>query len=327
MKWIEDVIGARLPAEGEVLDVNGRTFIQRDAILRDTAIPARDQAQTRDMFAYKWSQRDSYGSATNEAVQRAWLVERYGDLGTDLPDGARVLDAGCGAGYAARLLFAEHLKRLRYAGVDISDAVEIARETLRPVSGESFFLQGDILSLPFQAGSFDAVISEGVMHHTRSTREAMLALARLVKPGGVFAFYVYALKAPLREFSDDHIRARVADMTPEEAWTAIMPLSLLGKALGELDAEIDVPEDVDVLGIPAGRISVQRLFYYYICKAYYRPEYGTDEMNHINFDWFTPKYCHRQSPEQVRLWCEEAGLTIREMKVELSGITVLAVAR
>lgn len=326
MKWIEEAICSRLPSGDEALHVDGRTFVQWGGIFRDSTIPEHDQAQTRDMFAYKWLQRDSYGSETNEAVQRAWLISRYGDLGASLPDGAQVLDAGCGAGYAARLLFGDHLKRLRYVGVDISEAVDIARETIEPIAGESFFLQGDILSLPFRPGSFDAVISEGVMHHTRSTREALLALARLVKPGGIFAFYVYALKAPLREYSDDHIRALVANMAPEEAWRAMMPLSLLGKALGDLDAEIELPEAIDLLGIPAGRISVQRLFYYYICKAYYRPEYGLDEMNHINFDWFTPKYCHRQTPEQIREWCDDAGLSIRDMKVELSGITVIAVA-
>jgi SAM-dependent methyltransferase len=173
-------------------------------------------------------------------------------------------------------------------------------------------------------GSFDIVFSEGVMHHTPSTRETLLALARLVRPGGLFAFYVYNRKAPAREFTDDHIREQIADLDPQAAWDALMPLTRLGKALGDLDVELDVPEAVDVLGIPAGKINLQRFFYWYVCKAYYRPEFSLDEMNHINFDWFMPKYCHRQTPDEVRAWCGQAGLTVERLKAEEAGITVLA---
>jgi arsenite methyltransferase len=109
-----------------------------------------------------------------------------------------------------------------------------------------------------------------------------------------------------------------------EAWDLLMPLTKLGKALGELNVEVDVPEHVAVLGIPKGRISLQRLIYWYMCKMFYRPDYSLDEMNHVNFDWFVPKYCHRQTPEEVKAWCEEAGLVIERLKVEEAGITAIA---
>jgi hypothetical protein len=57
---------------------------------------------------------------------------------------------------------------------------------------------------------------------------------------------------------------------------------------------------------------------------YYRPEYSLEEMNHVNFDWFTPTYSHRQTPDNVRSWCDEAGLQIMRMHVEEAGITTLA---
>jgi len=47
-------------------------------------------------------------------------------------------------------------------------------------------------------------------------------------------------------------------------------------------------------------------------------------MNHINFDWFRPLNCQRQTPEEIRLWCGEAGLTIERMDVQDAGITVIA---
>ena len=326
MDWIAELLGGPPPADARPVERRGRMLTLGEGVVRDLAMQEAAQAQTRDMFAYKWARRDTYGSAANDRIQRAWLLERYGDLGAELIDGALVLDAGCGSGYTAKILFAEHLARLRYVGADISTAVDIAREELGPRARESFFLQGDLLALPFARGAFDLVFSEGVLHHTPSTRAALLSVAQRVKPGGLLAFYVYARKGPVREFTDDYIRARIADLPPGEAWEALRPLTALGKALGEADVEIDIPHDIDLLGVPKGRISVQRLFYYYVCKAYHRPEYGFEELNHINFDWFTPKYCHRQSPEEVEAWVREAGFKVRSMKTELSGITVVAEA-
>jgi arsenite methyltransferase len=122
---------------------------------------------------------------------------------------------------------------------------------------------------------------------------------------------------------DDFIRRNIAELPMSEAWDLLMPLTKLGKALGELNVEVDVPEHVAVLGIPKGRISLQRLIYWYMCKMFYRPDYSLDEMNHVNFDWFVPKYCHRHTPEEVKAWCEEAGLVIERLKVEEAGITAI----
>ncbi|KAF0119217.1 MAG: hypothetical protein FD149_165 [Rhodospirillaceae bacterium] len=101
----------------------------------------------------------------------------------------------------------------------------------------------------------------------------------------------------------------------------------LGIALGELDAEIDIPEPIDLLGIPAGRITVQRLFYWHVAKMFYRPDYTFDEIQHINYDWYAPRNAWRQSPEEVRRWCAECGLAIERERLEEAGITVIAVKR
>ena len=87
---------------------------------------------------------------------------------------------------------------------------------------------------------------------------------------------------------------------------------------------IDIEEDIPFLEITKGRHSLQRLFNYKVCKAYYRPDYSLDEMNHINFDWFRPLNCHRHTPEEVEAYCKGANLTIERLHVEESGITVIA---
>ncbi|HLI13642.1 MAG TPA: class I SAM-dependent methyltransferase [Alphaproteobacteria bacterium] len=202
--------------------------------------------------------------------------------------------------------------------------MEIAQKRFAERGLSGAFLQADIMNLPLPAQSVDLIFSEGVLHHTDSTERALKSLARLLKPGGRFLFYVYRKKGPIREFTDDYIRDKLQAMTPREAWDALIPLTKLGKTLGALDIEIDVPEKIDLLEIPAGRINLQRLFYWHVFKAFYRSDMSLDELNHINFDWYAPRNAHRQRPEEVRRWCRDAGLAIEREIVELAGITVIA---
>jgi hypothetical protein len=137
-------------------------------------------------------------------------------------------------------------------------------------------------------------------------------------------FYVYAKKAVLREFADDHVRDQIKDMDDAEAWEALKPLTKLGIALGELGVTLDVPEDIPLLGIKKGAMDLQRFFYWNVCKLFYRPEFKFDEMHHINFDWYRPANCHRHTPDEVRGFCAAAGLDVEWLNVEESGLTVVA---
>ena len=122
-----------------------------------------------------------------------------------------------------------------FVGVDISAAIDTARERLGGIEGTSF-VQADILALPFAPASFDLVFSEGVLHHTPSTESgASRRSARLLRPGGEIMIYVYRRKAPAREYVDDYVRERIADLPPEEAWDLLRPLTRLGQALAELE--------------------------------------------------------------------------------------------
>jgi len=190
--------------------------------------------------------------------------------------------------------------------------------TLREPSGDCVY-DNDLTHLPslLARGDYDVINEVG-------GPRPVGALRHLPRPGGRFLFYVYRRKGPVREFTDDYVRGRLAELDPEAAWSAILPLTKLGRALGELDIAVDVPEDVELLGIPAGRIDIQRLFYWNVVKAYYDPELSLDEMAHINFDWFAPRNAHRQSSAEVRAWCAEAGLEIERERIEEAGITVVA---
>ena len=289
------------------------------------------QENTKDTFGFKWARRDTYESEVFQEAIRNWLFERYCDddpnkLKFWLSGGRKiVLDAGCGPGHSAILFFGDHLRNCDYLGVDISDAVNIAEDRFKEHGYPGDFLQLDILDLPISNESVDIIFAEGVLHHTDSTEKAIKYLSTKLKKGGRFLFYVYAKKAIIREFTDDYIREQLMDLSDEEAWEALKPLTMLGKALGELELEIDVPMDIPYLGIKAGRTDIQRFFYWNICKLYYRPEFNIEDMNHINFDWFLPLNCHRHTKEEIISYCSQSNLIIENLNEQQSGFTVVAV--
>lgn len=296
----------------------------------DRQVSSENQKQTDQAFGFKWSKRESYESPASQAAMHNWLIERYcaGELLRldKWLKGSRkiIIDAGCGAGFSGILFFGERLKNHDYLGVDISSAVEVARQRFKEAEIPGDFLQCDLLDIPVPDRSVDIIFSEGVLHHTDSTEASLKYLAKKLVNGGRFLFYVYRKKAVIREFTDDHIRDQLKSLSDEQAWEELKSLTKLGITLGELNAEIEVEEPIPMLGIKAGKLDLQRFFYWNICKTYYRPEFAMEEMNHINFDWFRPLNCHRHTENELRMWCVESDLIIEHIDIQESGITIVA---
>jgi arsenite methyltransferase len=327
--WLADLLDADDLDEGARHEVRGQPLVVVDGIPRVGQDVSDDQAATREMFGYKWTQEDTFTRPRALEMMRTYLESRYGRV-AELPwwdeyaTPALVLDAGCGAGVSGRELFGPMGDRIRYLGVDLTPAVAVAKRRFEETDVDAAFLQADLTNLPLEPGSVDVIFSEGVLHHTDSTEGALKAVAPLLRSGGRILFYVYRRKSLIREFTDDAIREQLQAMSPEDAWTALESLTKLGIALGELGVELDIPEDVDVLGIKAGKVDLQRFFYYDIAKAYYDPELTFGEMHHLNFDWYAPKNAFRQTEEEVRRWCDEAGLEVEREHIQQSGITITA---
>lgn len=309
----------KLGLKGSELGVNQRT--------------SERQNQTKDTYSFKWGKRDTYESDVVKLRHKEWLFEKYCDNDPDRLrkwlSGERkiILDVGCGSGFSSLLFFGDYLKHHDYLGIDISDAVNVGKKRFQEVGYPGDFLQMDLIDLPIPDESIDIVFSEGVLHHTDSTEKSLKSLAKKLKLGGRFLFYVYRKKGVIREFTDDFIRQYLRNMTDEQAWEALEPLTKLGIVLGELNIDFEVPQDIPFLGIEKGKIGIQRFFYWNILKQFYHPEFSFDEMNHINFDWFRPLNCHRHTPEEVTQWCLEADLAIEYINVQEAGITVVAVKK
>ena len=315
--------------EGALLSQDGNSYAITNGIPRFVLTEDNAQKQTEDSFGFKWAQRDSYESEQFLSNYHEWLRGKYG-FASDLEmreffgSKKRTLEVGCGGGLSASVSFSGRDQGQEWVGVDISRAIDIARERLGHIPS-AHFLQADILQLPFQEQSFDAIFAEGVLHHTPSTKQAVKSLKPLLMPGGEILFYVYRKKGPVREFTDDYIRDLVSPLSPREAWEALRPLTKLGQALAELHAEVEVPEDIPYLGIKAGRQDVQRLIYWNFAKLFWNSDFTFETNHHINFDWYHPRYAHRQTEEDIRRWCGESGLRIIYLNEQESGFTVRAI--
>jgi SAM-dependent methyltransferase len=318
--------------ESRSVKILRHNYVLKSGILRSKEVCSKEQAQTRNSFAFKWKKRGTYDSKLSHAFMKKWLVKKY--LGGDhklldrwLLPGKALLDAGCGSCFSSLLLFGRRLNDVNFLGVDISEAVDIAKVRFEEKGIRGEFLQADLMHLPFSKPTFDMIFSEGVLHHTDCPEKTFMTLAKLIKPDGRFMFYVYRKKAPIREFADDYIRNYLKELSDESAWKELLPLTMLGKVLGNSRVTVNIPKAIPFLGIPSGKIDLQRLFYWYIFKAFYRPGFNIEEMNHVNFDWYRPLNCYRLSTPEIKNWCRKNNLIIERLFEEDAGISVVAKKR
>jgi arsenite methyltransferase len=103
----------------------------------------------------------------------------------NIPADARVLDVGCGSGWATRLM-AEKAHDGRVVGIDISDEmVRLARETSASFSNVEFEI-ASAEKLPFEDAEFTHAFSMESLYYYANIPGALKEIRRVLKPGGFF---------------------------------------------------------------------------------------------------------------------------------------------
>jgi len=184
----------------------------------------------------------------------AEMAKRFLDL-LDIPENARVLDVGCGAG-----AFLQHVcGNSSLAGVDYAkEAIRAIRERL---PGD--FKVADAAALPFDNAAFDAVLSFGVFIYFDSldyARRVLNEMHRVLKPGG----RIFIGEVNDKEKMDQYRELRVekeADMERKVIKDAKVDHLFFEKAFFEDFAEtvgctVEIVDE-ETLGIP-----------YYSCSHY-----------------------------------------------------------
>ncbi|MGW0761395.1 class I SAM-dependent methyltransferase [Streptomyces sp. NPDC002814] len=128
-----------------------------------------------------------------------------------LPEGGRVLDAGCGTGRALTPLRAAVGPSGVVLGADLTPAMlEAAIRAGRDRAGQ--LLLADVAALPLRSESLDAVFAAGLIAHLPQPDENLRELARVVRQGGSLALFHPIGRAALaarqgRQITPDDLRA------------------------------------------------------------------------------------------------------------------------
>lgn len=223
-------------------------------------------------FGRQWNRyevaHDDEDRATFEAKTGISLAEL---------SGRRVLDAGCGGGRYSKVAAQAGA---RVIGADHSTAVEKAASLCANLPGASF-VQADLKRLPLVAGSFDFAFSIGVMHHDHDTRAVFDSVARMVKPGGRLAVWLYRKNQWWQERLNSALRRRTIRMPPDrlEHWCRV------GAFLG---------------GVPIVNRMLNKIVNFSSHPAWENRLCDT-------FDWYAPAYQHHHTVEELCSWFQAAG--------------------
>ena len=144
-----------------------------------------DVAKGWDDVARWWVSRyTAKGDINREWVIDPALLDILGDV-----SGRRILDAGCGTGYLARILAKAGAS---VDGVDVS-AKQLEAST-KDQEGERLdirYRQGDLADLSsFRGGTFEIAVSNIVLQDVRRLAEAVKEVYRVLRPGGRFVFSI-----------------------------------------------------------------------------------------------------------------------------------------
>lgn len=128
-----------------------------------------------------------------------------------------VLDVGCGTGFAA-FAMADRFGPLRLTGVDAAEGMlDQFREKLRTRPDISATLhRADVLEMPVEDAAYDAVICSMAFHWFPQKREAMAAMARPLRPGGVMGVLCSGAGG---EGEFRHVLARIEPPVPQ--WVGV----------------------------------------------------------------------------------------------------------
>ena len=139
----------------------------------------KDQYSTSESLSTRISIHDKY--STNKTGFGNWIFSNY-----DIREGMRVLELGCGTGS----MWKGHEDVIRFCSElvisDYSEAmVSKARETIGYHPNVTY-KQTDIMDIPFENDSFDAVIANMMLYHVPDISRGLNEVRRVLKPSGSF---------------------------------------------------------------------------------------------------------------------------------------------
>ena len=160
-----------------------------------------------------------------------------------IPTEARVLDVGCGSGWATRLM-AEKAPRGRVVGIDIADEmIKLARETSSSFSNAEFQI-ASAEKLPFRDGEFTHAFSMESLYYYADMLAALREIKRVLEPGGLFVTVVdlYQENVPSHQWVDQ-LKVPVQLLSSSEYRSLFERAGFVKVAAGRLHDPTPIPAE------------------------------------------------------------------------------------
>jgi ubiquinone/menaquinone biosynthesis C-methylase UbiE len=190
------------------------------------------QRQDWNRVAWGWEKWDRFFEE-----QMAFLNHRL-VADARLRFGMRVLDLGSGTGYPALLGAQTVGPSGSVIGLDLAEQMlAVARRKATALGlGNVTFRTGDVTALPFEANSFDAVMSRFCLMFLPEIPKAAAEIARVLRPGGWLATAVWSSpdKNPSIGLSMEAIKSVVELPPPDPTAPGIFRLAKPGDLAGML---------------------------------------------------------------------------------------------
>ena len=319
--------------EGDKLFIEKCEFTIRNFLLRQVQESSDTQTQTGNLFNYFWQKMEEagFGIENNSYIKsdRDRLDTLYPNRDVLLRSMLEtisqpyVLDAGCGNAQTGMLFFENILYQMKYVAVDISESIDVAYQKLSKNKVINLCIQCDLNKIPIKHNSIDIILCPHVLQHTDCISSSVKSLFNYLKKGGIGFFYCTKPPKPLRQLSDKFLRGKFSEMRPEEAFNQLAALTKLGQSLTSIKEELCIEEDIQLLGIKAGRYPLQTFIFDYLLRAYFRPELPYLVNKAFNLDWFGPKNYHGVSGKDFQNICRNVGFKIIQYSEQFSSSTVI----
>lgn len=205
----------------------------------------------------------------------------------ELADVKSVLNVGIGFGKETRVL-AKLFPNAETIGVDLNLALIAAGGLLAGIE-RTHAVVASLFHIPFERQSFDHVHSQGVLHHTYSTKAAFDSIERFVAPHGSLFVWVYAAEDP---YVVHGLRGAMVRAYWHFGHSIMRPILSRSPA----------PVRNGVM------YAMSATLHPFLKRRSRRPaEWKFANTLHGLYDHFTPRYAHQHGFNEVIEWFEDAG--------------------
>jgi ubiquinone/menaquinone biosynthesis C-methylase UbiE len=178
-------------------------------------------------------------------------------------------------------------------GIDLNLAV-IRRGSRMKTRSDLHLIVASLFAIPFERNSFDLVYSQGVLMMTYSTKEAVRSIAAYVKPGGYLFVWIYGL--------DDHLvpKGFIGLLARFRYWLEVFrPLvSESPRFLRNIFFGVLTPLTHPLIK----------------SREHNKPQWKMKNTAHALRDWFSHRYAHRHSYNELIEWYEDLGFEIVDVQ-------------